>query len=150
MSTQCCCSAGFDIFTDLVVYEGVIHSRLGEFYQENPIMARVIATPIALIAGFVKVILFPVICVIGVVVLPILACVRAIRKEVGAGDLMKAWVFCLLGLAISAAFLIIAVHHLSLVASGALLITAISISIVVHVYKLVKEPPPPPEIPLSA
>lgn len=144
MSAECCCSAGIQIFSDWIIPEGMIQRRLGAFYEKNPVMARLIATPVALLSGIIKVFLFPVICVIGIVVMPIIALIRTCQGEKNGRDRMKAWGLCIVGVAASIAFLGVTCYYLPLITSSAILVVIMSISIILHVHKLVKEPVEPP------
>lgn len=156
MATSNCCSLlDSEVFVNLIIPEGMIHRHLGEFYETYPIGARLIATPIAFLTGSLKVILFPIICAIGVIVMPILAIIRACSPDKqdagspgrrGPGDYLKAWCFCIIGLGASIAFISLTTYHLNLVTSSGLFVGILSISIIIHVYKLVKEPPPPKDI----
>ncbi len=145
--SSCCPSAGCEIFTNFVIPEGMIHSRLGSFYAKNPIMSRVIATPVGLICGVAKVFLFPVICLVSLVAMPIMAIIRSSppNKKDG-GEWLKAWLFSFIGLAAYVAILCVPVFYLNLVTSIGLFIALFSFSIVIHIYKFVKEPQPPQQV----
>lgn len=121
--------------------ETLIHNQLDQFYQENPIGARIIATPLALISGVVKVFLFPIICAVGVVVMPLIALIQACQGKKDFGPWLSAWVFSVLGLASSVAFIGVTTFHLPLVASVGIFFSLLSLSITLHVYQFVKEPP---------
>jgi uncharacterized membrane protein len=152
MSIGSCCSPGWEIFGNLIIPEGMVQRRLGDFYKEHPVMSRLIATPIALISGIIKVFLFPLICLVGMVVMPIVALVCTCRKEKNSCEWLSAWGFCILGVTLSVTFLAVSCYYLPLVASMALLIAFISASIISHVRKLVAEPLKPPpfvNIPLN-
>lgn len=141
MSSTCCCSEGLQTFSDWVIPEAYIQRHhLGDFYRNNPLMSRLIATPIALFSGIIKTFLFPVICLVGVVVMPIIALIKAGKKE--GSDWLKGWFFSILGASVSCALLAVSCFYLPLIVTAALLATFLSISVVIHVYKLVKEPSP--------
>ena len=72
--------------------------------------------------------------------MPVMALVKACQgKRSEACDWLKAWAFCMLG---AAAFvgLMIGVAALPLVISGPLLGGVIALSIIIHIYKVNKEP----------
>lgn len=144
MSIESCVSGGISIFSDWVIPEGIVQRRLGDFYEQHPVMSRLIVTPIALVSGILKVFLFPVICLVGVVVMPIIALVRACQGREETGHWLEAWVFCILGVAASATFLIVSCYYIPLIASMAIFVALTGISIILHVHKLVKEPVEPP------
>jgi hypothetical protein len=79
---------------------------------------------------------------VGVVVMPIIALIRLCQGKRDSTDWLKAWCFCLLGLSASIAFFGVTCYYFPLVTSFGLLITFICISIILHVYKYVKEPIP--------
>lgn|GEM_PF-5462107 len=140
MATEC--SSGCSLFYHWVMFESSIHNDLGDFYHENPIGSRVIATPIALIMGMAKVILFPVICAIGIIAMPIIAMVKVYQGKPEWEARLSAWCFCVLGLASFATFICVSTFHIPLNASIGLLIVFFSISISIHGYELFKEPQP--------
>ena len=142
MSTESCCSSGINLWCDWVIPEGIIHRKLGDFYRDSPVMSRVAFTPIALISGILKPFFFPLICAVGVVVQPIIALVHAWRGEKEWKKWLQAFCFSFIGLVASIAILGIAIYFLPLVATVAILVTLIALSITIHVYKLVKEPTP--------
>jgi hypothetical protein len=136
---QCCLAANY--FSDWIVPEGWIQRGcLGPFYERHPVMSRVLATPIAFFSGTVKVFFFPVFCAVGILVMPIIAIIRACQGKKDGGEWLKAWCFSIVGLAASIAFIAVACYYLPLIVTCALLVTFLAISIIAHVYKLVKEP----------
>jgi hypothetical protein len=141
-----CCLAGIGLFGDWVIPEGKIQRRCGNFFQKKPLLSRFIATPIALVSGIVKVFLFPLICLVGVVVMPIIALIRCCLGKKDGVTWLQAWCFSILGVVASLAFVGATCFALPLIASSALLTLLVAGSIIFHVYKLVKEPrmPPPP------
>ncbi len=142
MSESSCFSSGGSIFCSWVMPEALIHAQLGRSYRENPVGTRVIATPLALISGIVKLFLFPVICAVGVVVMPLIALIKACQGKANYGPWLSAWVFSVLGLAGSAAFIGVTTFHLPLIASVGMFISLLSVSVTLHVYQFVKEPAP--------
>lgn len=142
MSSACQCSTGCGLFSDWVVPEGILQRKLGKFYANHPVMSRVLATPIATICGIAKVVLFPMICLIGMIAMPIIAIIRAGIGKKDGGEWVKAWCFSILGVAGCIAFFGFSTYYLPLISTSAFLVGGISLSIIVHVYKFVKEPPP--------
>lgn len=140
-SENSCLSSGRSVFCTWLMPETLIHARLGSYYQENPMAARVVATPIAFLSGVVKLFLFPVICTVGIIVMPIIALIRACQDKPHNGSWLSAWCFCILGVAASVAFVGVTTFHVPLVISVGIFVALLSISITLHVYKLVKEPP---------
>lgn len=140
MSDTSCLSSGSSLFCNWVMPETLVHDKLGSFYRSNPTGSRIIATPLALISGLVKVFLFPLICAIGVVVMPIIALIRACQGK-DYSSWLSAWFFSALGLAFSVAFMGVTTFHLPLVATVGIFVSFLSISITLHVYHFVKEPP---------
>ncbi len=134
-------SSGCSLFSYWMMPERLIHEQLGDYYRENPIGSRLFATPVALLSGMVKIFLFPLICAVGVIALPIIALVRYSQEKKETGAWLTAWAFSLLGVAASAAFIGAVTFHLPLVASAGLIILLLAASITYHVYYLVKEPP---------
>lgn len=145
MSTDNCkCSLGADRFCHWIVPEVLVHNELGQFYKDHPIGSRILAATIALFDGALKPLLFPVMCAVGVVAMPIIAGVQLARGEnEDACEWGKAWIFCVLGAAATLGFVTIMTFYLPLTATVAILTGFIAFSIVIHVYKLVKEPPLP-------
>lgn len=141
MSSDCCCAGGLKKSNDWFGPEFIIHRHLGSFYRDNPIMSRLITIPIAALTGALKVALFPLIAVVGLVVMPMIALVRFSqgKKEEGV-EWLQAWGFCVLAVAGSVAFLGLFAFHIPLTWSIALIATAMTISIIIHVYKIAKEP----------
>lgn len=136
---KCCLAAHY--FSDWLSPEGLIQRHcLGAFYERHPVMSRVLATPIALISGIAKVFLFPAICAVGIVVMPIIAIIRACQGKKDGGEWLKAWCFSILGLAVSIAFIAMACYYLPLIVTCACLVAFLAISIIAQVHKLVKEP----------
>jgi hypothetical protein len=133
-----CLASSFSIFSDCIIPEGIMQRRLGTFYAQHPIMSRLIASPIALISGTIKTLLFPVICAVGLVALPIIA---LLKNEGKTGPWIGAWCFCLLGVVLSGAFIASVAFQLPLIVSSGLFVSFLAISIIFHVYTLVKEPP---------
>ena len=140
MSASSCFSSGGSIFCSWVIPETLIHAQLGQFYQESPFGSRVIATPLALISGIIKLFLFPLICAVGIVVMPIIALIRVCQGKKDLGPWLGAWAFCVLGFATSVSFIGVTTFHLPLIASVGAFISLLSVSITLHVYQFVKEP----------
>ena len=140
MSQSSCFSSGGSIFCSWVMPETLVHPQLDQFYRQNPIGARVIATPLALISGIVKLFLFPIICAVGVVIMPLIALIKACQGKKDFGPWLSAWAFSLLGLAGSVAFMSVTTFHLPLLASVGIFLSLLTISITLHVYQFVKEP----------
>src|SRR5262249_30680419 len=134
------CTSGLDIFVDWVIPEGIVQRRLGSFYKNNSILARVIAVPIACVSALLKVPLFPLICLVGLIAMPVLAIIRLLQRKEDARDWLKAWCFTVVGVALSLAFIMISAYSVPLVISSAILIGVFCLSIAVHTYTLVKEP----------
>ncbi len=130
------------IFSDWVIPEGIIQRELGDFYKENPVMARVIVAPIALTSGVLKVALFPIITLVGILVMPIIAAVRACQGDKQACEWLKATGLCVLGFTGSILFIGMMCYYMPLIASTAFLVSFLSVSIICHVYKLSQEPAP--------
>lgn len=141
MSESSCFSSAGSIFCGWVMPETLIHAQLGQFYRDNPIGARVIATPLAFLSGVMKLILFPVICAVGIVVMPIIALIRVCQGKTDRGPWLAAWAFSVLGFAASVSFIGVTTFHLPLIASVGAFISLLSVSITLHVYQFVKEPP---------
>jgi multidrug transporter EmrE-like cation transporter len=140
--TLCCCDKGCDLFRYWVIPESFIQERLGSIYEQHPIMSRIVATPIAFFSGFLKVFLFPIICLVGIVTMPLFALLSKCKgRTEDSSNWLKAWGFCILGLGISIAFLAITCYQLPLVVSCGLFVGLLAVSITIHVYRLVKEPP---------
>jgi hypothetical protein len=135
-----CFSSGAELFYKMAMPESLIHARLGECYEKNPCLSRVVATPLVVLSGIVKFFLLPVICLVGLLVLPIIAIIRACHNQ-PVGKLLGAWCFCILGLISYGAFLSVTTFHLPLVASAGIFIALLSISITLHVHQFMKEPP---------
>ena len=143
MATEACCQTGMKIFSDWVIPEGIVQRKLGDFYENHPIMSRLLVAPVALFTGFMKVFFFPLICLVGVVAMPIIALVRSCRGNNDGGGWLQAWCFCILGVAATAAFLGVACYYLPLINSATILVIMLAISIVLHVGTLLKEPKEP-------
>lgn len=145
MSTDnCTYSLGTDRFCQWIIPEALVHNELSKFYKDYPIGSRLLAGVIGLINGTLKPLLFPIMCAVGVVAMPIIAAVQLARGEKeDACEWMKAWVFCVLGAAATLGFVTIMTFYLPLTATAVIMTGFIAFSIVIHVYKLVKEPPPP-------
>jgi len=135
-----CCSKGFEIFTDWVIPEGIVHRRLGPLYANHPVMSRFLATPIALISGIVKIFLFPIICLVGAIALPLVAAARHFLNKGDGKEFLKSFGFCVLGFSASILFLSITSYYTPLLGSSALFLGLLSVSITIHVYKLMQEP----------
>jgi hypothetical protein len=144
MSTESCCSAGVRIFSDWIIPEGCLHRHLGDFYRNNPIMSRLVVTPLALLSGIVKVFLFPLMCAVGIAAMPMIALLRALQGKKDGGGWLQAWCFSILGVTASVAFMGLSCYYLPLVASSFILVTLITLSVIIHIQKLVKEPEEPP------
>lgn len=132
------CSGGLEIssnFYGFDIYLKENSTKLGELYKNYPVMSRIVATPIAVFSGTVKVFLFPVISAIGLIALPIIALIRCVRGDKNNGNWCMGSVFCLLGVVGSIAFFGITGFYLPVVVSAILFAGAIALSICIHVYK---------------
>jgi len=145
MAIAPCFSDGMRIFNDWIIPERLLQQRLGVFYRYHPIMSRLMVTPLAFLSGIFKVVLFPLICTVGLVVMPFIALIRSCRGQNGKNWLL-AWSFCLLGVGASITYLVVTCYYLPLVASTAILVAALAVSLIFHVDRLVKEPIKPPSL----
>lgn len=136
----CACSHSCSIFSSLVIPEQFLHGKLGSCYEKRPVMSRIVATPIACVAGAVKPLLFPLICAVGVVTFPLIALIRACLGKKDGGEWLKAWVFSVIGSLGVALFVLAGGYYFSLVTSSAILISVLSFSITLHVYTYLKQP----------
>lgn len=142
MSTSCC-AGGLEKSNNWFGPEFVIHKTkcVGEFYKTHPVMSRLIAVPLVALTGTVKVVGFPFIALVGMVVFPIMAIIRASqgRREEAVQNL-QACGFCALAIVGTVAFLGLFAFNMPLVWSLALIAAGVAISIIIHVYKIAKEP----------
>lgn len=134
------CAGGIEIADNFFSPEFYyIHRHLGSLYQENPTMARLIATPLAMLSGMTKVLLAPVISAVGTIAMPIIALTLYWQGKENSGDWLQAWYFCLLGVGLSIACLTM-LSSVPMVYSTSVLALAVSLSIVIHVHKAVQIP----------
>lgn len=108
-------------------------------YKDYPIASRVVAIPVATVVGFIKPFFFPVVAAVGIVVLPVIAAIRHFRKG-DASAWLGAWVFSILATGSCVAFMAISAFYLPLVASASIFMSALTISIFVHVYRACHTP----------
>lgn len=135
-----CCSA-IAICEDLFSPEFMIHRKLGNLYRDHPLSSRLVAVPLAVLTGALKVAAFPFIAIIGAIACPIIALVQLYRGDKESScNWLKVGGFCILGVAGSLTFLALFSFHLPILWSGILGASAITVSIVIHVYKAAKEP----------
>lgn len=104
-------------------------------------MSRIIATPVAAVSGSAKVLLFPLITLVGLVTMPFAAIGEAYNGDKReAINWLQAWTFCLLGFSASLAFLAFTGYCLPLIGSTAIFVSVVALSIIFHVHLMVKEP----------
>lgn len=137
----CDCSGVGKAYHTFYSPEHLIGLKLGSFYQDCPIMSRVVLIPLAAINGVAKTILFPLLSLIGTLVMPIIALIRACLGKRDTADWLKAWTFSVLGFAGFVAFCAVSAFYLPLTASAGIFLGGMCVSIAFHVYRAVQEPP---------
>jgi hypothetical protein len=108
------------------------------FYKECSVMSRCIFMPLAAIRGAGKVFLFPVIMAVGAVALPLIGLFKSLWNSDGSGwEHLKAGGICLLGAGAVLGFMLVSAYHLPLIASTSIFMSAMVVSICIHVYRAV-------------
>lgn len=118
--------------------------HIQNFYHNHPVTARVLFGTTNTILGAIKVLALPVTAPISAVALAVFGGVKACQGEGRrAGQLLLGSAITLLsGLAV-AGFFYLAATHMTFVQTGATLAGATAISIIIHVWRVVQEPPAP-------
>jgi hypothetical protein len=139
--SSCVCSEGFKIFCNGLAPEEFARGRMGKIYRDHPIMSRVVATPLAVIFGIIKVLLFPVFIAVGLVALPIIGLKRFFcSKDKPIYPWFQAWGFCLIGLGLTIGFMSLSTFNIPVFYCSLIFMGVISLSITVHVHRALKEP----------
>lgn len=108
----------------------------GTLYKNHPVMSRVVFMPLSLIRGVVKVFLFPLVTVVGAVVLPLFGIFKSLWHSKCVGwEEIKAGGICLLGAGLFITYALLSAYHIPLIASSSIFMGAILISTSVHIYR---------------
>lgn len=106
------------------------------FYKEHPVMSRAIFMPLALIRGIAKVFLYPLVALVGAIVLPLFGILKCLWNSKCVGwEEVKAGGICLLGAGLFATYMLLSAYHFSFVASSSIFMGAILVSTSVHIYR---------------
>jgi hypothetical protein len=137
----CCYGRTSGILADLFGPEFILQRNMGENFRKYPVGARVAAGAAATVSGLFKPFLCPLIAATGLLLLPIKAGIASYRGDAqGTKDYLKAWSFCILSIGLTVAFLTTTTYFMPLVYSSALVVGIVSLSIIFHVKKAMKEP----------
>ncbi|MCH9609249.1 MAG: hypothetical protein S4CHLAM45_14520 [Chlamydiales bacterium] len=122
---------------DLVGYKVQEGECMKRFYHKYPLASRITMVSANSVLGLLKPFLVPFIAVINLVVQPIIAGIRAYQGDSeSAKKWAKAWCFSLLALAGIGGFMLLSAYSLTLLQGTALVVTACSLSIIIHVYRV--------------
>ncbi|MCC5832674.1 MAG: hypothetical protein JJU12_06500 [Chlamydiales bacterium] len=137
----CCAGRTGGILADLFGPEFILHRNMGETFRKHPVAARVGFGTAATLSGLVKPLICPLIAALGLVLMPIKAGVASYKGDVeGAKANLKAWGFCCLTIVATVAFFAVTTYCMPLLWSSALAIAILSLSVICHVHKAMKEP----------
>jgi hypothetical protein len=111
------------------------------FYKNYPLASRFVTVSSNTILGIIKVFALPFLSVIGIVVMPIMAIIKACRNNAQeAKQYLAATVFCLLAAAGAAAFIGLSGFKLPLIQGASLVVGGCAISVIIHVHRVVVGP----------
>lgn len=140
MSSSCCCSEGWKIYSNWLAPEEIVRTYLGEYYQSHPVMSRVVAIPLGVACGFFKPFIFPLWNVVGMIAMPIIS---LMRYTLGKND-GKAWLqasgLSFIGVIGCVAFLSLSFFTAPLYVSAGVFIAGLALSIIIHVHRASTDP----------
>lgn len=141
------------ILADLFGPEFIAQRNMGGTFRKYPVGARIASGTVATVSGLLKPFLCPLIAALGIVLMPIKAGVASCRGDVeGTKGYLEAWVFCILTVAATVAFLAVTTYFMPLIWSSSLGVVMVALSVILHVQKAMREPGellPPPDISIS-
>jgi hypothetical protein len=137
----CCAGRTSGILADLFGPEFILHRNMKGTFRNYPVGARVGFGTAAAISGLFKPFLCPLIAALGLVLMPIKAGIASHRGDVeGTKSYLKAWGFCFLTVAGTFTFLTVSTYFMPLLWSSALVVVIVTLSVIFHVQKAMKEP----------
>ena len=118
-------------------------------YESYPLTARCVWIPISFLTGAAKGLLFPAFAVVGAVAMPIIAAICFVIGRVKEDDRwygtgkawLKAWGFCLLTVGGLGILVMLHTYYFPLMVPATLLIAAVGVSIAIHIYRALLDPP---------
>lgn len=136
----CCSGKTCDVLGDVFGPEYMVHRRLGGIYSRHPVGARIVTANVSTLSGLLKPFLVPIIAAVGLLILPIIAAAKFKGDRESAKGHLKAWGFCFLTIGATVAFFSLTTFYMPLVWSSAVVASICALSIILHVYKAMKEP----------
>jgi len=137
----CCTGRTSGILADLFGPEFIAVRNMKGTYQRHPVGARIGTGTVAAVSGLLKPFLAPLIAALGLVLMPIMAGVASQKGDVeGTKGYLKAWGFCALTIGATVAFMAITTYFMPLLWSSALVVVIVTLSVIFHVQKAMKEP----------
>lgn len=116
---------------------------LQKFSNDYPLASRVTYCILAILGGFAKTILFPIVSAVGAVALPIIGLIRAALQKADACAYIKAGAWCLLGVFTFATFAMVSAYYIPMPVSGAIFAIAVASCVAYHVHRACQSPDEP-------
>lgn len=146
---DCCCSGGLEVSNNF--YAGpleIFRQRQGQFYNDHPVMSRLIFGVLGLGNGAAAPLFFPVWTIVGFIALPIIAIIQKCKSEIketdffnkNPGDYLKGWTFTVLALGGIMAIMALSSTVMPLIATCAVIGTGFAVSMSIFVYRAMRTP----------